>query len=183
MPPRKQIEKAAILNQAFEIARKKGFETITARSLAASMNCSTQPIYQAFVDMKALEKEVAEKSFEFMLDQIYDAVDADPLPQDLGFALEYIRFALEETHLFRLIAQNGLFACCEETGDDQVPRMDPKLIIFANGVVFMTAFQPLHWSWEEIRFIVMEAYYDFYKGNNDKSVSLPPSMHTRKEPL
>ncbi len=163
MPPKKQIEKDVILNKAFEITRSDGIESLTARSLAASLHCSTQPIYQAFADMKTLEKEVAKKSFAFMLQQMH--IETEAMHQDLGYILHYIRFALEETHLFQVIAKNGLFAAAPEELSCCVPLIDPKLIIFANGIVFMTAFQSLRWSWAEIRHIVTTAYNDFRKDN------------------
>lgn len=161
MPPKKQIEKDAILNKAFEITRSDGIESLTARSLAALLNCSTQPIYQAFTDMKTLEKEVAKKSLAFMLQQMHTETEA--LPQDLDYILHYIRFALEETHLFQVIAKNGLFATTPEELSKSVPSIDPKLIIFANGIVFMTAFQSLRWSWAEIRHMITTVYDDFRK--------------------
>lgn len=166
MPPKKLMEDDAILQRAFEMTRSDGFEKMTARSLASSLNCSTQPIYQAFTDMKTLEKAVAEKSLAFMLDQMHTAAAAQSLPYDAGFVLAYIKFALDETNLFRLIAQNGLFAKRAQPGDALAPPIDQRLIIFANGVIFMTVFQSLRWSWEEIRCTVLKAYDDFHKGNN-----------------
>jgi len=163
MPPKKQIEKDVILNKAFEITRSDGIESLTARSLAASLHCSTQPIYQAFADMKTLEKEVAKKSFAFMLQQMH--IETEAMHQDLDYVLHYIRFALEETHLFHVIARNGLFAAAPEELICRVPLIDPKLIIFANGIVFMTAFQSLRWSWAEIRHMVTTVYDDFRKDN------------------
>jgi AcrR family transcriptional regulator len=163
MPPKKQIKKDAILNKAFEITRSDGIESLTARSLAALLNCSTQPIYQAFTDMETLEKEVAKKSLAFMLQQMHTETEA--LPQDLDYVLHYIRFALEETHLFQVIAKNGLFAIAPEELSNSVPSIDPKLVIFANGIVFMTAYQSLRWSWAEIRHMVTTVYDDFRKDN------------------
>ena len=163
MPPKKQIEKDVILNKAFEITRSDGIESLTARSLATSLHCSTQPIYQAFADMKTLEKEVAKKSFAFMLQQMH--IETEAMHQDLDYVLHYIRFALEETQLFQVIAKNGLFAAAPEEFNSNVLSIDPKLIIFANGIVFMTAFQSLRWSWAEIRNMVTTAYNDFRKDN------------------
>lgn len=177
MPPRRRVEKDVILDKAFEMARSNGFESITARSLSASLGCSTQPIYQAFSDMKTLEKAVAEKSLAFMVSQMRTAVEAAALPYEAEFVLAYIKFALDETPLFRLVAQNGLFAKSAQSEDPLALPIDPKLIIFANGVIFMTVFQSLHWSWEEIRPIVISAYHDFYKENNGEN----PSMFAHKK--
>ena len=109
MPPKSRIEREEILNRAFELARREGFEPLTARGLAASLGCSTQPIYDAFADRKALEAAAAGRAFAFMLRRMRENPEPD-VPPDAATALGYIRFALEEGHLFRLIARNGLFA-------------------------------------------------------------------------
>ena len=67
MPPKSRIEREEILNRTFELARREGFESLTARGLAASLGCSTQPIYDAFADRKALEAAAAGRAFAFML--------------------------------------------------------------------------------------------------------------------
>lgn len=178
MPPKKLLNKDTILKKAFEITRSDGFDALTARSLAASLGCSTQPIYQAFADRKALEKAVAEMGLGFMLAQMRTAAAAEALPREVAFALAYIRFALDETHLFRVIAQNGLFAACANPGD----AIDPKLIIFANGVVFMSVFQSLHLTWDETRHTVMEAYAAFRKdGGGQDALARAPERQRGEE--
>ncbi len=160
MPPRKQIEKEAILARAFELARTEGFDAITARSLAASLKCSTQPIYQSFADRKALQSEVALKSASFMLETIQSRLNAE-LPAELAYALEYVRFALEEKRLFQLIARAGLFGPSAGLADASAPTFDPRLVIFANGVVFLTAYQAEALPWERARALITEAYRAF----------------------
>ena len=157
MPPIKQITKEAVLAKAMEMTRRDGFDAITARALAASLHCSTQPIYQSFADMKALEKEVSAQGFGYML-EVLRQEKACALPVDLSIVLQYIHFALQERHLFQLIARNG---CFQPQANERVPGMptfDPKLLIFANGIVFMSFFQSLDLSWDQIQNITIEAY-------------------------
>lgn len=62
MPPKKRFSKEDIVNAAFELASKKGF-SISARDVAASLNCSVAPIYFNFETMEELLKAVIEKIF------------------------------------------------------------------------------------------------------------------------
>ena len=50
----KKINKEGILEAAYNLARREGIAAITARKLAKEISCSTQPIYENFVDMGAV---------------------------------------------------------------------------------------------------------------------------------
>ena len=174
MPPKSRIEREEILNRAFELARREGFESLTARGLAASLGCSTQPIYDAFTDRKALEAAAAGRAFAFMLRRMRENPEPD-VPPDAATALGYIRFALEEGHLFRLIARNGLFAAppapegnrpsadlpdmeSAQPNAAELPVLpDPRLTIFANGILFMALYGTLPADWPSIRALVLSA--------------------------
>lgn len=69
MPPRTQFEREAILDAAFEIARREGFEAITARSVAGRLGCSVAPIYVNFTAIEDLVRAVVERVF--LLSQEY----------------------------------------------------------------------------------------------------------------
>ncbi len=162
MPPKKQIAESMILDKAYELTRQYGFESFTARSLAKSLGCSTQPIYQAFSDMQGLKARVTALAISAMFKHIRDHMDA-ALPRDLAALLGYIHFALQEKRLFQLIATSG-------TGLSDIPRgsgyladlqIDMKMIVFANGIVMMSAFQALDASWENIKALTLEAYAAF----------------------
>lgn len=45
MGPKVKIQKEQITDAAFEIVRKGGMDSLTAKSLAAKLKCSTQPIF------------------------------------------------------------------------------------------------------------------------------------------
>ena len=46
MAPRQKITKEMILEATFRLTREHGFEQVNARSLAAELGCSTQPIFR-----------------------------------------------------------------------------------------------------------------------------------------
>ena len=59
------ITQKEIVNAAFKITRKEGFEQITSRKLAAAAGCSTQPIFRIYENMDALKKDVYDKAAEY----------------------------------------------------------------------------------------------------------------------
>jgi AcrR family transcriptional regulator len=93
------------INAAIEVAKQSGYESITARTVSAQLDCSTQPVMYHFSTIDALKRAV------------YDAVDnrhteflmTVPPEQDpiLGIGLNYVRFAVEEPQLFRFLFQSG----------------------------------------------------------------------------
>lgn len=60
----KRITRETILQSAFTLLCKEGYEALNARSLARKMGCSTQPIYAAFGRMDALKKSLKELAEE-----------------------------------------------------------------------------------------------------------------------
>ena len=96
------ITQKEIINAAFKITRKEGFEQITSRKLAAAAGCSTQPIFRIYENMDALKKDVYDKTAEFYLEYYDGCKKTNEVPfVDLGLA--YIGFAQKYPHLFRLL--------------------------------------------------------------------------------
>ncbi len=105
------ITQKDIVNAAFKITKKEGFEQITSRKLAATAGCSTQPIFRIYENMDALKKDVYEKAAEYYADYYREFPKSHEVPfVDLGLA--YIGFAQKYPHLFRL-----LFFSNEGTGE------------------------------------------------------------------
>lgn len=96
------ITQKEIVNAAFKITRKEGFEQITSRRLAAAAGCSTQPIFRIYDNMDALKKDVYAKAAAYYEDYYKDYTKTHETPfVDLGMA--YINFARRYPHLFRLL--------------------------------------------------------------------------------
>ncbi|RKM62082.1 TetR/AcrR family transcriptional regulator [Butyrivibrio sp. CB08] len=96
------ITQKEIVNAAFKITRKEGFEQITSRKLAAAAGCSTQPIFRIYENMDALKKDVYDKAAEYYLEYYDECSKTHDVPfVDLGLA--YIGFAQKYPHLFRLL--------------------------------------------------------------------------------
>jgi AcrR family transcriptional regulator len=63
MPPKVIFNKEKIIKAAFEIFKNEGIDSITARSLAAKMGCSTAPIYTCFQNIDEIKQHALDKAF------------------------------------------------------------------------------------------------------------------------
>lgn len=100
------ITQKEIVNAAFKITKKDGFEAITSRKLAAAAGCSTQPIFRLYENMDALKRDVYEKAAKFYEEYYSAFVKTHDTPfVDLGIA--YIEFAQKYPFLFRLLFLSG----------------------------------------------------------------------------
>ncbi|SHK53678.1 transcriptional regulator, TetR family [Anaerocolumna jejuensis DSM 15929] len=165
MPPKKQITKQQIIDKAYEIVRREGYESLTARRLAKELNCSTQPIYLAFSDMKELKAELIKNAQEQMLKYIIASSDKD-LPSPLACILAYIRFAQKEKQLFQLIfTSGGLNLDKINELDSGNIKLDINMIVYANGIIMMLAFKSFEIPEEKIKDMLIHAYELFEKDN------------------
>ncbi|SHO47774.1 TetR/AcrR family transcriptional regulator [Anaerocolumna xylanovorans] len=161
MPPKKQINKQQIIEKAFEIVQSEGYESLTARKLAKELSYSTQPIYQTFSDMKELKIELIKKAQEKMISYIMDTSDRT-LPLVLASILAYIRFAGDEKYLFQLIFTSGGLNLdkINELGTGDI-KLDINMIVYANGIIMILAFNSLQISNEKIKDMLIHAYKVF----------------------
>lgn len=108
MPPKPKITRDMVIDAAFEVARKTGAENINARTVSKKLNCSTQPVMYHFATIEALKKTVYAKADRYHSEYLMHIHN----PQKgvmLGIGLNYIRFAIEEPHLFRFLFQSDGF--------------------------------------------------------------------------
>ena len=102
MPRKESITIEQILDTAFSMTREEGFDSVTARRVAAKAGCSTQPIFRVYKNMEELWDAVYEKAAVFFQDyySLYPRMSSVPFV-NLGMA--YIAFAREEGRLFELL--------------------------------------------------------------------------------
>lgn len=106
MPPKAKITKDMIIDAAFEVARETGFENINARTVSKRLNCSTQPIMYHFDTIEELKKAAFEKTNMYHTEYLLNIPEKQESVM-LGMGLNYIRFAVEEPHLFCFLFQSG----------------------------------------------------------------------------
>ncbi|HLQ40492.1 MAG TPA: TetR/AcrR family transcriptional regulator [Tetragenococcus sp.] len=101
MARKKTITRDQILDAAYEVVAKEGFSKFTARNIAATMKCSTQPIYLEFKNMEDLKHS--------LLTEIFDNLSAKILPKErtgaplVDLGLNYIEFANQQKQLYKTL--------------------------------------------------------------------------------
>jgi AcrR family transcriptional regulator len=123
MPPAVNFTPDCILNEAFEIARKEGFQSVTARKIAQNLGCSTQPVYSAFGSMQKLQEAVLQKAKAYALTYLlHGRQGADPF---LEIGMQYFRFSQADPALFQgLFLEGKLDMTLEKVGMIFAPLLE-----------------------------------------------------------
>ena len=103
MPPKVKVSREDIIDTALSIVRTNGADAVNARSVAAMLNCSTQPVFSNFSTMEELRLAVVEKANTICGDYIQQEIQRKEFPAYKASGMAYIRFAREETELFKLL--------------------------------------------------------------------------------
>lgn len=184
MPPKVKITKEDIVQTALELVRANGEGAINARSLAAALNCSTQPVFSNFETMEELRKAVIRAAYDRYLGFLRREVEGGKYPPYKAYGMGYIRFAEEESELFKLLFMR-------DRGDEDIsPQIDfeesLQMIMQANGVTRERAWR-MHmelWAWAHgigtmlatsflplERDLISEMLSDVYQGVRARHVS------------
>lgn len=102
MARKETITKGEILNAAFEMTRKEGLAQVSARTLAAKVGCSTQPIFRVYKNMEELGGELYDKAVTFFSEYYENCPKISDTPF-VNMGIAYIRFAQEERQLFKIL--------------------------------------------------------------------------------
>lgn len=108
MPKAPTITKEAIIDSAFEIVRKEGFVSFSARNISKRIGCSTQPIYWIYKNIDDLKQDVIAKMI-FHLNQIIGNYKKTNKPF-LDYGLGYIYAAYSEPVLFKAVYVDNILA-------------------------------------------------------------------------
>ena len=137
MPPRVKITKEDIINTGVKLVRECGEEAINARTIASSLNCSTQPIFSNFSSMEELKEAVRLSAYGIYLDFIAKETECGKYPRYKAFGMAYIRFARDEKELFKLLFMY------DRKGKPVTPTYDfeesIRMISSANGISYEKA--------------------------------------------
>lgn len=176
MPPKTKITKEDILSASLDIIREKGFEELNARSIAARLNCSTQPIFSNFTSMEELEEEVLKSTEQLYLNRLSEAMKSEKYPKYKASGMSYIEFAKEEKELFKCLYMR------DRSGEDvnEIPKWLESVIdviqnsvglsreeamlfhlenwIFVHGIAVMLATSYLAYDMEFISELITDVY-------------------------
>ena len=101
MPPKNKFTKQQIIEAAIAIVREEGALAVTARSVAAKLGCSVAPIFSIFANMDELQNELIKQC-----KAIYAGYVEVGLKETIAFkgvGLSYLKFAMKEPNLFKLL--------------------------------------------------------------------------------
>lgn len=100
MPPKQRFSYEDVVEAAFAVVRREGWQGLSARAIAKELNASTRPIYDHLKSMRHIEEEVVKKALAYFVEFINRDRTGD---RWLDQALGYVMFADQERHLFRCI--------------------------------------------------------------------------------
>lgn len=106
MPPKAKFSQEQIIETAFEIVRTYGIAALTARSLAEKLNSSPRPIFTVFNSMEEVQNKVINKAKTLYKSYVDAGLSEEKAFRGVGKA--YIRFAVEEEKLFKLLFMQEL---------------------------------------------------------------------------
>jgi len=138
MPPKVTTTKAHIVNAAVEIVRKDGAAALNARTVAAALGCSTQPIFSNFATMEQLRLAVVERADQLCREYMQREIENARYPAYKATGMAYIRFAIEEKELFKLLFMR------ERTQDEAAED-------FCDPIIIERIFQANHCTYEQAR--------------------------------
>jgi AcrR family transcriptional regulator len=132
MPPKVKVTRQHIIATAMEIVRQSGAQALNARTVAAALECSTQPVFSNFESMEMLKLAVVEKADALCQEYIRREIEQGQYPEYKASGMAYIRFAKEEKELFKLLFMR------DRTNEELSPSPDfeesVKLIMETNQV-------------------------------------------------
>lgn len=124
MAPKVKTDREAILQAAFEVAKREGISAITAQSVSKVLKTSVAPIFRVFQSVEELRLATVEKIDEFHTEYIKNYPIASI--EFLSYGIAYIQFAKEYPQLFETI----MLPCPTDIGE----RMTGSLAFAVNSV-------------------------------------------------
>lgn len=108
MPPKTKINQEMIIDAAIRVIQAQGHEQMNARTIAAELHCSTQPVMYHFRTIEEIRAAAYRKADVFHSEYIRPIGQRNSnLLLELG--LNYIRFGFEQKNLFRFLFQTNGF--------------------------------------------------------------------------
>ncbi|MBQ7887523.1 MAG: TetR/AcrR family transcriptional regulator [Clostridia bacterium] len=167
MPPKQRITREMILEKSFEMFCREGMEVVNARSVAKTLNCSTQPIFSYFSGMEDLKNALEEKAKELFENAL--KVEDQPGDPMINICCAYTRFAAEQpclfTHLFMINKDDPLYpfishearqALVEREAEynglsyEQASKVFVQMSVYGHGLAAVRAAHKAEFSAEEM---------------------------------
>ncbi len=132
MPPKVKISKEMVADASFEVIRKKGHESLNARTISEYLGCSTQPVLYSYKTMDEIREAAYEIADGYHTGFIMPGEkDENPM---LTLGLNYVRFGQEEKNLFRFLFQTDKFGGKDVGALMSDPGLSEIMEIMATGL-------------------------------------------------
>ena len=116
MSPRNmQFGRDEIIEAAFELVRKNGWDGFSVTAVAKAIKSSTLPIYSQFTNVRELEDAVCLKAMDLLKERMLEEKTGD---RWIDQGISYVGFAEEEKYLFRCMWDGRNVELCKEMGND-----------------------------------------------------------------
>lgn len=176
MPPKFKFSRDEILRAALELTRESGISAVTARALAARLGSSAKPVFGQFENMEEVQREVIQAAERLYQEYIQNEMEKGAFPPYKASGMAYIRFAREETELFRLLFMRDRSAeQIRENREELTPLIDMirhntglseeeaylfhmEMWIYVHGIATMIATGYLNWDEEFVSKVLSDAY-------------------------
>lgn len=174
MPPKCKYMSEQIAECAVKLTRRCGFDAVSARSVGAELGISSQPVYTAFGGMNELKKVVVEKAQQCYDDFCKSEFEKNAYPKYKCYGMAYIRFAMCEKELFKLLFMRDrmgeeidtkLFNEIVEVIKSQTGLDERQAQLFhcetwasVHGIAVMAATGYQNWSIEEASNMISDIY-------------------------
>lgn len=179
MPPAVRFTKEEIVTAALEIARQSGLQAVTARAVAQGLGASPKVIFGLFQSMEQLHQALEEAAYQHYLSFLRQDMASGNYPSYKAMGMGYIRFAIEEPVLFRMLYMSPNGRADAAAADYElavemimnalgIPREQANLLQFemwacVHGIATMHATGYLSLEWSLISQILTDTYQGLRK--------------------
>lgn len=109
-----QFGKEDIVEAAFALVREHGWQGFSVQAVAKAIGASTMPIYSHFANLRELEDAVALKTLDLLEGRMTEVRTGDKW---IDHAINWVRFAVEEKHLYSILWDGRSASLCLQCGD------------------------------------------------------------------
>ena len=103
MPPKARFTKQELIDASLALIRKEGTDALSARNLGEHLGCSSRPIFTLYASMAELQYDVLVQAYALYHQYVAEETASGKYPPYKASGMAYIRFAMEEKELFKLL--------------------------------------------------------------------------------
>lgn len=176
MPPRFKFTKDEVINAALDVTRESGASGLTARALAARLGCSVKPVFGLFKNMEEVHQKVINAANNLYKSYLEEDMSSGKFPPYKASGMAYIRFAKEESELFKLLfMRDRSHEKIEENKEEIKPLLELlqrnlglnedesytfhiEMWLYVHGIAAAIATSYLEWNEEFISKVLTDGY-------------------------